>query len=363
VALVSIDVPRPYEVSPGLVRGHVAVRVTAVDIYTRRGATLTFLGRRATTGGRFRLAPGGLKPGDQTIVVVALEGGRRVGSSRVTPVYGLPGRAFEAVAPRTVSGVSQRSLRRIHGPGATAVWARGMASGVAASYNAGARFTAASTLKLAILMTALAHWTRDPTKVAAWGAMRKMIIDSDNEAADDVEVALGGSTSAASGLVNAFCRRMRCRDTDMYGGYVKTPAALALRHRDVPPVDVDDPPVIQTYGKHTTAHDLGVLLAGLLTAAGGHGRAVRLGISPREARVALWLLVHARYPGVVRRATSVPVAHKAGWLAGVEHDAALVFTRRGTVVLVVMSQGGAAGPAATGAYARRVAGVILQQLP
>ncbi len=245
----------------------------------------------------------------------------------------------------------------------TAVWARGMAGGAAASYNAGARFSGASTLKLAILMTALARWHTDPPSAAVWPALQRMIVDSDNDAANEVEVALGGSTSGGSALVNAFCRAMHCRATDMFGGYETTPGSVrTVAGATIPPVSVVRQPVLPR-GKYTTAHDLGVLLAGLLEAAGGRGRASRLGISQREARVAIWLLLHARYTGVVRPATSAPVGHKAGWLTGVEHDAALVFAPRGTVVVVIMSQGSGVGPGSTGAYARRVMRVILRHLP
>jgi hypothetical protein len=366
VPAVTIDVPRAFEANPGIVRGRVRGDVTQVLIYARRGSRVTLLGSRPVAHGRFHLGPIGLRSGDQTILAVAYEGSQRVGSARVTTVYGLPRTAFRTVPARTVSRAVEQTIAATRRPATTAVWARGMASGVAASYNAGARFTAASTLKLAILMTLLARTHSDPTALAAWPAVRKMIIDSDNDAADDVEVALGDSTLAASNLVNAFCHRMGCRDTDMYGGYLRTTGSAprsAQGGRVVPPVTIDDPPSIATYGKHTTAHDLGVLLAGLVAAGHGQGRAAHAGISPREARVAIWLLVHARYPGLVRPSTSQPVAHKAGWGDDVQHDAALIFTRKGTVVLVIMSQGAGAGLNTTGAYARPIVKNTLRHLP
>src|SRR5262249_58957325 len=89
--------------------------------------------------------------------------------------------------------------------------------------------------------------------------------------------------------------------------------------------------------KRTTAHDVGVLLQALILASAGRGPAVRQGISPHEARVALWLLLHARYPGLVRPNTPYPVGHKAGWLGQVQHDGALVFRPRGTLLAVDMT--------------------------
>ena len=104
----------------------------------------------------------------------------------------------------------------------------------------------------------------------------------------------------------------------------------------LPPTTVVDQPSFPCC-KYTTAHDLGILLVSLTLAARGHGPALRHGITAREARVALWLLVHAAYPGLVRPAVAFPVGHKAGWLPGIQHDAALVFSPRGTLVAVFMN--------------------------
>ena len=56
------------------------------------------------------------------------------------------------------------------------------------------------------------------------------------------------------------------------------------------------------------------------------------------------------------------VGHKAGWLGGVEHDAPSIFTPRGTVVAVVMSQGGGVGLSGSGRYAGRVLTLALARL-
>ena len=80
-----------------------------------------------------------------------------------------------------------------------------------------------------------------------------------------------------------------------------------------------------------------MLLVSLTLAASGHGPALRHGITAREARVALWLLIHASYPGLVRPAVAFPVGHKAGWLPQIQHDAALVFSPGGTLVAVFMN--------------------------
>jgi hypothetical protein len=109
-----------------------------------------------------------------------------------------------------------------------------------------------------------------------------------------------------------------------------------MRRLPLPPTSVAEQPTFPCC-KYTTAHDLGTLLVSLTLAASGHGPALRQGISAREARVALWLLLHASYAGLVRPFSPFPVAHKAGWLPNMQHDAALVFTPHGTLVAVFMT--------------------------
>jgi hypothetical protein len=327
-------------------------------------------------GGKFAIAATGLPRGDRSLKIVAYASGRALGSKVIRPVSGLPRVAFKTQTAKVTVASVQRRLKGIDGPGVRAVWMRGMASGDAASYNAGARFTAASTLKLGILMTSLAHNSRNPVNGPVWGAYKRMVLDSDNASANVVEVQMGGSTSGGSAMVNAFCRRLGCRDTDMYGGYIpNTGFARFVRSEvapttdvvpraagTVPPVRTERSPGIGTYGKHTTAHDLGLLAAGLVEAAGGRGAARRQGISRHEARVAIYLLIHARYTGLVRPNVRDVVGHKAGWLGGVEHDNALIFTPRGTVVAVIMSQGGGVGLSGSGRYAGRVLRLALARV-
>jgi hypothetical protein len=196
-----------------------------------------------------------------------------------------------------------------------------------------------------------------------------MVLDSDNASANTVEVQMGGSTSGGSAMVNAFCRRLGCRDTDMFGGYTPGPGlvryvrsvAAPRAARTIPPVRTEQSPSIPTYGKHTTAHDLGNLASALVQAAGGKGKARAAGISRHEARVAIWLLIHARYPGLVRPNVRDTVGHKAGWLGNVQHDTALVFTSHGTVVTVIMTQGGVS-LGSSGKYGARVLKLALARV-
>jgi hypothetical protein len=141
--------------------------------------------------------------------------------------------------------------------------------------------------------------------------------------------------------VDAVAKSLGAETTFMCCGYLleageRTSALRRLPRTPLPPTSVVTQPTFPCC-KYTTAHDLGTLLVSLMLASTGHGPALRQGISAREARVALWLLVHAGYPGLVRPSSPFPVGHKAGWLPDVQHDAALVFTPRGTLVAVFMN--------------------------
>ena len=311
--------------------------------------------RRGQT--RFSFGPTGLPPRDVTIQVRFMRGSALIGRRVVRPVFGLPAASWRVVAPRRVDGSAQRALRNSRSaPGvSSAVWTAGLApGGASASWNAGALFSGASTLKLAILICSFAEDEADPVTSGLFSTYQQMILDSSNEAADEVLTHVGGGTSGGGERVEACIRRLGTTNTIMYGGY--TISAL------VPPVDVDDAPWIE-YGKHTTAHDLGVLLVALAQAASGRGPAHALGLTGRKARVALWLLIHARYPGLVREATAAPVAHKAGWLGNLQHDAALIFTPRGTLVCVILTEAaGGVSYTSSRAYGARVAHLAFTRL-
>jgi hypothetical protein len=106
-----------------------------------------------------------------------------------------------------------------------------------------------------------------------------------------------------------------------------------------------------------------MLLTSLAQAMSGRGPAHALGLTERKARVAVWLLLHARYPGLVRPSTNAPVAHKAGWLDIVQHDGSLVFTPHGILVLVIMTQSpGGVSYTESRAYGARVLRLAVKRL-
>ena len=286
------------------------------------------------------------------VTAVARDGGRVY--SEVASVYGLP----RAATPRAVVGhldvALARDLRALTSgfPGTSAVYVQDLRDGRGAAWNAAARFPAASTLKLAIAVTVLTRHRGKPASESRLGRLlRKMLVESDNSAANELEVWLGGSTSAGAAHVNQTMWSLGMRDSVMYGGYEPTP----LRRPAGPvlagpvwagpapiPIRVESAPSFGL-GKHTSAADLATLLRAVYLAAGAKGPLLRLGVTASEARHLLWLLAMVADRGKLGRFLAGPIdgpvtlLHKAGWLATARHDAGIVFWSGGAFVATVLT--------------------------
>lgn len=334
---LTLSAPLAYEANPGIIEGVAPSGATAVRVLAD-GHSVRVL--RLTSGRRaFLFGPIGLPPRDLTLTVQALAGTRVLSSATVEHVFGLPAASAQVAPPRSIDGALQHVVAGL--PARTGVssaaWVRDLASGRTAAYNAGAHYPAASTVKLAILLGVLARDRTDPLRSSAWPLMRSLVLDSSNRAANALLPVAGGAAA-----VDALARGLGTTGTFVCCGYLLEPGEKRrqlterMPRSPLPPATVVDQPAFPCC-KYTTARDLGTLLVSLMLATTGHGPALRFGITAREARVALWLLVHASYPGLVRPASAFPVGHKAGWLPDIQHDAALVFTPHGTLVAVFMN--------------------------
>ena len=333
---LTLTAPLAYEANPGIVQGVAPAGTTAIRVRAD-GRSVRVL--RLTSGKRaFLLGPIGLPPRDVTVEVEALDGKRVIASATVENVFGLPAAAAAVAPPQTIDARLQRQVAAL--PARTGVssaaWLRDLGNGRTAAYNAGAHYPSASTLKLAILLAALARNDTDPVQSSDWTLERALVLNSSNSAANALLVRAGGAAA-----VDAVARSLGATATATCCGYLLEAgehaySAAAYQRKPLPPATVVDQPTFPCC-KYTTAQDLGTLLVSLTLAASGHGPALRQGITPREARVALWLMIHAGYPGLVRPAVAFPVGHKAGWLPDIQHDAALVFSPRGTLVAVFMN--------------------------
>jgi hypothetical protein len=330
---LALTAPLAYEANPGIVQGVAPAGTTAVRVLAD-GRSVRVL--RLTSGKRaFLLGPIGLPPRDITVTVEALAGKRVLASATVDHVFGLPAAAAKVAPPRSVNAKVQARLTTLpmRTGVSSAAWVRDLATGSTAAYNAGAHYPAASTIKLAILLGVLARDDGDPVQSSAWTLEKALVLSSSNSAANALIPRAGGA-----GVIDEVASSLGATATFTCCGYLLEAGehAYRFRRRPLPPTTVVDQPTFPCC-KYTTAHDLGTLLVSLTLAATGHGPALRHGITAREARVVLWLLIHASYPGLVRPAVAFPVGHKAGWLPQIQHDAALVFTPRGTLVAVFMN--------------------------
>ena len=274
------------------------------------------------------------------------DGGGRRSTTVVRDVFGLPAAASPRFRASYEDPRLARDVRRlVAGFGGTAgVYVQSLTSGAGAAWNARASFPAASTVKLAIAVTALAHVDATPRLGSRLDALlRSMLIVSDDRAANDVEVYFGGSTSGGSALVNALMRSIGIMDTEMYGGYLVEDRALQAARPPIP-LRVEEQPSWGT-GKRTTAHDLARLARAVWLASANLGplRAAAPGFTRSDARYVLYLLSQVRdVPKLDRQLRGLPgvaVLHKAGWITRARHDAGLVVWRGGVFVTGTTREG------------------------
>jgi beta-lactamase class A len=342
--------PAPYEVSFGRFAGIAAPGAHAVVV--RVGGRV--LARRTIRGRSFDFVVA-LPRRDATVVVSA-------GRTFVVPhVLGLP----RSAAPHAARGQLEPSLARRLTPlarsfrGTSAYFVEELGTGRGAAWNARARFPAASTLKLAIAVEALRTLPTTPRPGSyPETLLRRMLIESDNDAANELESFLGGSTTGGGARVDALVRSLGLNDTEMYGGYERSTQGRPI------PVEASSAPSFGR-GKYTSAHDLARLLTLVHLAAGGIGplaERYRGEFTPADARHLLYLLAQVGDRGklgLLLQGRPVALLHKAGWISDARHDAGLVYYPGGVFVAVVMTWSPAGVGAASDGLAGRVAAAAL----
>jgi beta-lactamase class A len=211
-------------------------------------------------------------------------------------------------------------------PGYAAIWVHDLFSGTTASWNADARFPAASTVKLGVLLAALQRLRR-PERSTLDYDLRTMTGWSSNLATNLLVRRFGASAAQA-----ALRRAGAFRSTFPQGYRVGTARAEVQ----------DQPPLVSA--RVTTARDLGRILYVLHGCALGNAPAVRAtGLDPRRCAYALRLLLNSELRGnnvgLVRPFVSprTPVAQKNGWLHDARHTAAIVYFQNGPKIVVVLT--------------------------
>jgi beta-lactamase class A len=340
--------PAPREVSFGLVAGTVpaGTRQIVVRVGDHVVAQLPLRRRSFSVN-----VP--LRPGLTRVRVTAVDGRNRRATATVDQVYALPpGSKPRERAPR-LDPTFQRTVRglvRQHG-GTAGVYVQDLRSGRGAAWNALARFPAASTLKLAIAVSVLRRLDGKPANGSRLAVLLgRMLAVSDNEAANELEVWLAGSTAAGSHVVDETMRALGMTDSLMFGGYETTrrPAVAAAPI----PIRVESQPSFP-FGKYTTASDLARLARVVYLAAAGKGPLLRLGVTGSEARYLLFLLAQTSDHGKLDRflGDHPVVLHKAGWLQTARHDSGVVAFNGGVFVASVLTWRMASGDELAGQVA------------
>ena len=322
--------PPPVLSAPPVSFGRVAVRVgsgtSAVQVQT--GGRL---------GPRVRVAPGPRRVSLAVPVGVEPVRVRAIGSggsrwSATVRVRVLPRSARRAGRiPGFVDPRLQRDVDRLVAgmPAITGVYVQHLLTGCGASYNADAQFPAASTLKAAILVDAV----RRGRSARLGPVLDRMVVDSDDVAANSVLADLGGgSTTAGAASVTDTLADLGLSRSLVRRGYL-------LDSRRPLPVETSASPALFT-NFITTPFELARLMVAVHRGAVGRGGVARLGIGAGTARAELLarlLDVRDRTKLAAGLPASVPLAHKTGYNEQVKHDGGIVYLRSGPVAVAAMT--------------------------
>ncbi|WP_217915665.1 serine hydrolase [Miltoncostaea marina] len=323
--------PPPVVAAPAVSFGRIAVRLgpgtSRVEVQADGRITHR---RRVPAGPRRMSVP--VPAGARAVRVRATgRGGSRW--SATVRVRVLPPSARRA--GRVPGFVDRRLQRDVDGlvarlPAIAGVYAQHLVTGCGAARNADARFPAASTLKAAILVDAVRRGRARELR----GLLDRMVIDSDDRAANRVLAALGGGSgeAGAAGVTDTL-RRLGLGRSLVRRPYIVEDARHPL------PVTVEAAPALLT-NFVTTPYELARLMVAVHRGAVGRGGVARLGIGAAAARAELLArLLDVRDATKLRAGLpdAVPVAHKSGYTREVKHDGGIVYLRSGPVAVAVMT--------------------------
>jgi len=280
-------------------------------------------------------------------------------------VWLLPASARRLTSPRARSRGLDANLAVLGNTfdGNAAIWVENLADGSYGAWNEDAKFPAASTVKLGVLIAALARFGPRPERSIVAYDLEQLTGWSSNLAANRMLVKLGGSEAGGAAVAQRTLAQLGATSSTYPGDYrVGTVAGARRATRGAP----DPPPFVSS--RVTTARDLATILRALTRAAFGAPDALRTtGLTVHEARIGLgWLLSsqpRADNLGLFRPwIGTTPMAQKNGWLNEARHTAAVVFAPSGPrlVVLLTYRSGGLTRPeaAALGRKILKVAGVV-----
>jgi beta-lactamase class A len=304
-------------------------------LYSRRGGCAIHLslahGLVAWAEGYDRLSPGQESAGRRQAVVASRRAAQNCARRRLAPhrlrLRPLPS-LVRAAPPRVTDAALDVKLERLGRSfgGYAAIWAHDLVRGTSAGWNTDARFPAASTAKLGVLLAGLQHLPH-PERSPLDYDLRALTAWSSNVATNFLVERFGASAAQA-----ALRRAGAFRSTFPQGYRVGTVRA-----------DVQaQPPLVS--GRVTTARDLGRILYVLHGCALGNVPALRAtGLDRARCSYALRLLLSSEPQGnnvgLVRPflPPGTPIAQKNGWLHDARLTAAIVYFRRAPKIVVVLT--------------------------
>lgn len=260
-------------------------------------------------------------------------------AARASSVWLLPVTGQYAHAPSRVDRPLQRRIARVTAGfgGYAGVWYHDLREGSTAAHAATARFPAASTVKLGVLIAGLRRFGPSPERSRYGYDLAQMIRWSSNLATNRLVSALGGGSSVTGARVAQAALHQAGATLSTFTGPYR--AGTSTTHAEG---SGGSPPLVSA--RVTTARDLGRVLALLHNAAVGDRQAQRRArISQHEARIALGYLLSSQAAGdnlgLIRPAvpTETSVARKEGWLSDARHSASIIYTASGPIILVLLT--------------------------
>ena len=270
------------------------------------------------------------------IQVVAEDAAGNRAVTTIAPVLGLPDVAAAPAADAALDPALARRVDRLvdEFSGVSGVYVQDLGSGLGAAWNATARFPAASTVKTAIAVEVLRILSERPPPDSELDLLlNAMLIDSDNAAANALLTWIGGSETGGAAEVNELLLALSLEDSRLYGGFLTAAEGAPI------PLETEESPSF--VGKYTSAWDLAQLYRWIHLAARDEGPLLSLdgSFTASDARAILWILAHSNDHGKLDRFAPKGsiVPHKAGWVSEARHDAGLVYTPEGALVVAVMT--------------------------
>ncbi len=263
--------------------------------------------------------------------------GALIGTARSTNTWRLPDASTAHRGGRVADTALTAELAALGEAfdGQAGIWVHDLSRGSTAGWNEDALFPAASTVKLGVMVAALKRFGPRPERSGLAYDIGALAAWSSNLAANRLIRILGRGSSYSGSLVVESTLHALGASSSSYPGEYLVGTAFAQGAPDPPP---------RVSSRVTTARDLGRILFTLHAASMGDRPALRrTGLTRHEARVGIAMLLASEpggdNAGLVREGAGarIPIAQKNGWLRDARHTAAVIYSARGPVVVVVLT--------------------------